>query len=150
LPSKEEQAELVVRRAALMIEHIGFGEVIAEEEVEEDEDPKTVTISSENCLKSKLFAMRIEKLTAATQLREESLLTLLLKIEALTKNWDVRLRVLPTSHELIKVSFFKSNEEEIKKESDFFVRLTAGCRRAKGTIYINLIERCNRLGLRPI
>jgi hypothetical protein len=38
----------------------------------------------------------------------------------------------------------------VKEESEFFRNLTAGCRRASGTIYINLIDRCNRLGLRPI
>lgn len=66
------------------------------------------------------------------------------------KTGDIRLRVLPVSHELIKVGFFKNNEQKVKDESDFFRNLTLGCKRIKGTTYINVIDRCNRLGIRPI
>lgn len=66
-------------------------------------------MADEDCLRSPLFSFRTEKLTAATKLREESLLTLMLKVESLMKNWEVRLRVLPASFELVKVGFFKGN-----------------------------------------
>ena len=67
VPTKKEQADLVVRRAALMIEHTGMGEVIQEEEEEEDDEGPA--IKNADCLKSLLFSIRIEKLAGATQLR---------------------------------------------------------------------------------
>lgn len=73
-----------------------------------------MVIPDGDCLKSKLFYIPIEKLTAFTKLREEALLTLLLKLEKQMKMCDIRLRVLPVSHELIKIGFFKNNEQAVK------------------------------------
>lgn len=48
---------------------------------------------------SQLFCMRISKLVELTQLKEEAILTLIMKIEQLLRDdEEVRFRVLPTSH----------------------------------------------------
>jgi hypothetical protein len=54
--------------------------------------------------------MRIDKLVEKTQLKEEAILTLILKVEYLLKNdEEVRFKVLPTAKELLKIGFFRQN-----------------------------------------
>lgn len=127
-------------------------QIIYEEEEEQLDSAENVP--PEAMLKkvnTRFYAMRVEKLKEKTQLREEAILTLLLKIESLLKeDQEVRLKVLPVANEMIKIGFFKGNEEEIKLHEPFFKNLIYGCKRAKGTIYINLIDKCNELEMRPI
>lgn len=61
-------------------------------------------------MNSQLFCMRINKLVELTQLKEEAILTLIMKVEQLLRDdKEVRFRVLPTSHELLKLGFYKQN-----------------------------------------
>lgn len=54
--------------------------------------------------------MRISKLVELSQLKEEAILTLIMKVEQLLRDdKEVRFRVLPTSNELLKLGFFKQN-----------------------------------------
>ena len=63
-------------------------------------------------LKSKLFSMPVETLVELSKLREEALLTLLLKIEAVMSDSQMHFRVLPLSNQTLKIGFVKKDNEK--------------------------------------
>lgn len=126
-------------------------QIIYEEEEQQLDSDQEAPPPTTPKLNSQLFSMRIDKLVQKTQLKEEAILTLILKIEYLLKNdEEVRFKVLPTSHQRLKIGFFKQNEEQIKSASHFFNQFIDGCPKIKGCIYIPLIDKCNQLGLKPV
>lgn len=81
-------------------------------------------------------------------LRTESIVTVLLKIESLSQK--KLLKVLPPSHEVLKISFYSTTHDKLKGLSEFYRELTHNSRNYKGTVHVRLIDRCNDLHIDPI
>jgi hypothetical protein len=60
-----------------------------------------------------ICAARTKKISEELDLRTESIITILLKIEKLSGK--KLLKVLPPAHEVLKISFYSSNHKKIEK-----------------------------------
>jgi hypothetical protein len=91
---------------------------------------------------------KTELLTKKLDLRTEAIITVLLKIENLSEKKF--LKVLPPSHEVLKIGFYKSNHEEIQKLSAFYLEFTKHAKLYRGSLMIRLVDRCNDMHIDPI